>query len=101
MTIARAVLVARLISFDAPVVTESNTISSAALPARNVTSLAFNSSFDIRYFSSSGACITYPNEPIVLGTIVIFCTGSASSEGQLPVHDRLHGMIRYGVLSGS
>ena len=30
----------------------------------------------IRYFSSSGTCITYPSEPIVLGTIVIFCTGS-------------------------
>ena len=75
--IERAIFVAFSISFDAPVVTESNTISSAALPARNVTSLAFNSSFDIRYFSSSGACITYPNEPIVLGTIVIFCTGSA------------------------
>ena len=25
----------------------------------------------------SGTCIVYPSEPIVLGTIVIFCTGSA------------------------
>ena len=32
----------------------------------------------IKNFSSSGTCIVYPNAPIVLGTIVIFCTGSAS-----------------------
>ena len=31
-----------------------------------------------RNFSSSGVCMTYPSAPIVLGTIVIFCTGSAS-----------------------
>ena len=32
----------------------------------------------LKYFSSSGTCITYPNAPIVRGTMVIFCTGSES-----------------------
>ena len=55
---ALAICVAFSISFDAPVVTVSNTISSAARPPRSVTSLAISSSFVIRYFSSSGTCIT-------------------------------------------
>ena len=34
---------------------------------------------EVKYFSSSGACNTYPNDPIVRGTMVIFCTGSEDS----------------------
>ena len=73
---ARAIFVACSISFDAPVVTVSNTISSAARPPSATTIIASSSFFVFKNFSSSGVCITYPSAPIVLGTIVIFCTGS-------------------------
>ena len=76
--IARASFVAFSISLAAPVVTVSNTISSAALPATNSTSMARISFSVFRYFSSSGTFITYPRAPMVLGTIVIFWTGSES-----------------------
>ena len=56
--ISLAILVAFSISLEAPVVIVSNTISSAARPPRRVTSLAISSSLDMRYFSSSGTCIT-------------------------------------------
>ena len=78
VTIALATLVACSISFAAPVVTVSKTISSAARPARETTSIALSSFFVFKNFSSSGTCITYPSAPIVRGTIVIFWTGSAS-----------------------
>ena len=76
VTIERAIPVAFSISLEAPVVTVSNMISSAARPPSNPTIISCNSACVFRYFSSSGTCITYPNAPIVLGTIVIFCTGS-------------------------
>ena len=56
--IARARLVAFSISLDAPVVTLSNTSSSAARPARASTSMASSSFLVFRYFSSSGTFIT-------------------------------------------
>ena len=74
MALAR--LVACWISLAAPVVPVSNTISSAARPAISSTNLASSSFFVLRYFSSSGTFITYPRAPMVLGTMVIFCTGS-------------------------
>ena len=46
------------VSLDAPVVTESNTNFSAALPPNKVLIRVNISSFDIKYFSSSGTCIT-------------------------------------------
>ena len=75
VTIALASSVALSISLDAPVVTFLNIISSAPLPARRAVISSSISSFVIRYLSSSGICIVYPREPIVLGTMVIFCTG--------------------------
>ena len=78
VTMALAILVACSISLAAPVVTVSNTISSAARPARDTTSMASSTFFVFKNFSSSGTCITYPRAPMVLGTMVIFCTGSAS-----------------------
>ena len=64
--------VAFSISLAAPVVTLPNTISSAARPPRAETIMFSSSSLELRYFSSSGTCITYPRAPIVLGTMVIF-----------------------------
>ncbi len=58
VTIARAIRVARSISFAAPVVTVSKMSSSAARPPRATTSMAFSSFLVFRYFSSSGTCIT-------------------------------------------
>ena len=53
-----AILVAFSISLEAPVVTVSNTSSSAARPARETTNIASNSFLEFKYFSSSGTCIT-------------------------------------------
>ena len=58
VTMALAILVACSISLAAPVVTVSNTISSAARPARDTTSMASSSFFVFKNFSSSGTCIT-------------------------------------------
>ena len=56
--IARARLVACSISLEAPVVTVSNTISSAARPPSSWISLASSSFLVFRYFSSSGTFMT-------------------------------------------
>ena len=58
VAMALAILVACSISLAAPVVTVSNTISSAARPPRYPTSIASSSFWVLRYFSSSGTCIT-------------------------------------------
>ncbi len=58
VTMALATLVAFSISLAAPVVTVSNTSSSAARPATNSTSMARISFSVFRYFSSSGTFIT-------------------------------------------
>ena len=71
-----AILVACSISLAAPVVTLPKTISSAARPPSRLTSLSCSSASVCKYFSSSGTCMTYPKAPMVLGTMVIFCTGS-------------------------
>ena len=76
VTMALARLVACWISLEAPVVTVSNTISSAARPPMSSTRRASSSFLVFKNFSSSGTFITYPNAPMVLGTMVIFCTGS-------------------------
>ena len=72
----RAIEVAFSISLAAPVVTVSNTTSSAARPPTSPTSISRSSASVLRYFSSSGTCMTYPSAPMVRGTMVIFCTGS-------------------------
>ena len=58
VAMALAILVACSMSLAAPVVTVSNTISSAARPARDTTSMASSSFFVFKNFSSSGTCIT-------------------------------------------
>ena len=58
VTIDLAIFVAFSISLAAPVVTVSKTSSSAALPARKPTIISWSSAFVLRYFSSSGTCIT-------------------------------------------
>ena len=72
VTIVLAVLVACSISFEAPFVTDGNLSASAARPPIAITISASSSALVSRFFSSSGACHTYPSEPLVLGMIVIF-----------------------------